>query len=87
MSGWEDGPILVFSPWLFYLCLQKRLFLARHGPQNKEGRDEHMREMVLMGNDTLAAMQLVAHRPLQQAGTQAESNASWHGTCERERTV
>lgn len=46
-----------------------------------------MREMLLMGNDTLAALQPVAHTPLQQAGTQAESNASRHGTCERERTV
>ena len=46
-----------------------------------------MREMVLMGDGTLAARQQVTHRSLQQAGTQAKSSAPRHGTCERERTV
>lgn len=42
-----------------------------------------MREVVLIGKDALAALQQVARRSLQQAG----SNAPWHGTCERERSV
>lgn len=42
-----------------------------------------MREMVLVGRDALAALRQVAHTSLQQA----ESDAPWHGTCERERSV
>lgn len=78
---WGVSAILVFSPGCICVCRND----WKEGPLLT--RDEHVRAVALLGNDTLAALQQAAPRSLQQAGTREESSAPRHGTCGRKTSA